>query len=132
MAVYSIMSNVHTLTTVKEGEENKVKKALTQATNLVKFFIKETDELKQESYTNKSYADEYKSYCVDLETKLENCMSENTKLKGKLNDITTATTATTSEKFFDENFFKAYARTLSDEDRKKIEADVKSKVKRKY
>jgi hypothetical protein len=132
MQMYSIMSNVHTLTTVKDVEENNVKKTMTQAVNLVKFFIKENDELKHESYTNKSYADEYKSYCNDLEMKLENCISENTKLKGKLNDIATATSATTSEKFFDENFFKAYAKNLSEEDRKKIEADVKSKVKRKY
>ena len=106
MQIYNIMTNVHTPTTVKEGEENNAKKTMTQAVNLVKFFIKENDELKHEGYTNKSYADEYKSYCNDLETKLENCISENNKLKGKLDDITAATSATTSEKFFDENFLR--------------------------
>jgi hypothetical protein len=126
------MSKVHTLTTLKDQEENEVEKLLTKATNVIKFFIKENDDLKHESYRNKVCADMYKSYYLKLETKLENSFEDIAKLNGKLNDITTTTKSKTSEKFFDENFFKAYARNLSDDDKKKMEAEIMSSFKPKY
>jgi hypothetical protein len=97
MKTYSTMTNVHTLTAPEEGEENVVENALTRSETVIKFLIKENYELKVESYRNKLYADEYKSYCNDLETKLDNCVLENTKLKSKLNDISTAASAAISE-----------------------------------
>ena len=94
------MTDVRGLTTQNEVEAyevNVVENALTRAETVIKFLIKENDELKIESYTNKVYADEYKSYCNDLETKLDNCMLENSILKSKLNYIYTAASAAISE-----------------------------------
>ena len=126
------MSNIHTITSTKQKEEISTKEMILKASKLAKFLIKENDELLVESTKNQLIANEYKSYSQDLEIKHENSLNEIKKLKTKLEDISKVTTESSSEKFFDDDFFKAYSRSLPEERKKQLESEVKSMVIRKY